>query len=188
MSREQAVHDEAREHVGDRQEEQGARLRIVDEHRQEVVGLQHRQNEVAVREDNALGHARRAGRINDRRLVAELDGVGTLAHLLDRDTLGGTRQYALGTSVEGEDMADALGAHGFDQLCLLCGGRDDDAHVGVLEDVRDLGGGVRLVDRDRDGTTGQCGHVDECPLVGGGRQDRQVLAGLEAHADETACD
>ena len=186
LAREQAVHDEAREHVGDRQEEQGARLRVVDEHRQEVVGLQHRRNEVAVREDDALGHARRAGRINDRRLVAELDGVGALAHLLDRDTLGGTRQDALGTSVEGEDMADALGAHGFDELGLLGVRRGDDAHVGVLEDVRDLGGGVRLVDRHGDGATGQCGHIDERPLVGGGCQDRQVLAGLEAHADETA--
>ena len=85
-------------------------------------------------------------------------------------------------------MADALGAHGLDQLGLLCGGRDDDTYIGVSQNMRDLGRRVRLVDRDRDGTTGQCGHIDKCPLVGCGCQDRQVLAGLEAHADETARD
>ena len=33
LAREQAVHDETREHMGDRQEEQRARLRVVDEER-----------------------------------------------------------------------------------------------------------------------------------------------------------
>ena len=85
-------------------------------------------------------------------------------------------------------MTDALGTHGLDQLGLLGGRRDDDTYISISQNMRDLGRRVRLVDRDRDGTTGQCGHIDKCPLVGGGRQDRQVLAGLEAHADETACD
>ena len=81
-------------------------------------------------------------------------------------------------------MANTFGAHGFDQLGLLRGGCDDDAHVGVGQDVRDLRGRVRLVDRHRDGAAGQRGHVDERPLVGGGGQDRQVVAGLEPDADE----
>ena len=85
-------------------------------------------------------------------------------------------------------MADTLGAHGLDQLGLLRGGRDDDAHVGVGQDVRDLRGRVRLVDRHGDGTAGQRGHVDERPLVGGGGQDRQMVAGLEPDADEATRD
>ena len=141
-----------------------------------------------MRKHDALGHAGRAGGVDDSCLVAKRHGVGALAHLLDRDPLGGAGQDALGAAVEGEDMADALGAHGLDQLGLLGGGRDNDAHVGVGQDVRDLGGGVRLVDRHGDSAAGQRGHIDKCPLVGGGRQDRQVFAGLETHADETARD
>ena len=81
-------------------------------------------------------------------------------------------------------MADTLGAHGFDQLGLLRGGSNDDTHVGVGQDVRDLRSRVRLVDGYGDGAARQRGHVNECPLVGGGGQDRQVLAGLEADTDE----
>ena len=81
-------------------------------------------------------------------------------------------------------MAHTLGAHGFDQLGLLRGGRNNDTHVGVGQDVRDLRGRVRLVDGYGDGAAGQRGHVDERPLVGGGGQDRQVVAGLEPDADE----
>ena len=170
--------------MGDRQEEQGTRLRVVNEEGQEVVRLQHRRDEIAVREHDALGHAGRAGGVDDRRLVAQLDGVGALAHLLNAHALCGTGQDALGAAVQGEDMAHAVGTHGLDQLGLLRGGRDDDAHVGVGQDVRDLRGRVRLVDRHGDGTAGQRGHVDERPLVGGGGQDCQVVAGFEPDADE----
>ena len=139
-------------------------------------------------EHDALGHAGRAGGVDDRRLVAQLDGVGALSDLLDAHALSGARQDALGTTVQGEDMAHTLGAHGFDQLGLLRGGRNNDTHVGVGQDVRDLRGRVRLVDGHGDGAAGQRGHVNECPLVGGGGQDRQMVAGLEPDADEATRD
>ena len=137
-----------------------------------------------MRQHDALGHAGRAGGVDDRCLVAQLDGVGALSHLLDGHALCGAGQDALGPAVQGEDMADTVCAHGLDQLGLLRGGRDDDAHVGIGQDVRDLRRGVRLVDRHRDGAAGQRGDVDERPLVGGGGQDRQVVAGLEPDANE----
>ena len=83
-------------------------------------------------------------------------------------------------------MAYAVGAHGFDQLGLLRRGGYDDTHVGVGQDMRDLRGRVGLVDGHGDGAAGQCGHVDERPLIGGGGQDRQVVADLEPDADEAA--
>ena len=188
LAREQAVHDEARQDVGDRQEKQRARLRVVDEQGQEVVGLQHRRDEVAVREDDALGHTRRARGVDDRRLVAQLHSVGALAYLLDGDALGGPRQDPLGATVQGENMTHTLGAHGLDQLGLLRRRRDDDAHVGVSEDMGDLLRGIRLVDGDRDRAAGQGGHVDEGPLIRGRGQDRQVVARFEADADEATRD
>ena len=141
-----------------------------------------------MREDHPLGYAGRPRRVDDRRLVAERDSVGTLAHLFDAHAPPGTRQDTLGTPIKGEDIADPLRAHGLHQLGLLRGRRDDDAHVCVGQDVRDLLGRVRLVDRHGDRTAGQGSHVDEGPLVGGGSQNREVVTRLEADADEATRD
>ena len=116
------------------------------------------------------------------------DGVGALAHLFDRDPLGGAGQDALCAAIERQDVAHALGAHGLDQLGLLRRRRDDDAHVSVGQDVSDLLRGIRFVDGDRDRTAGQGSHVDEGPLIRGRGQDRQVVARLEADADEATRD
>ena len=48
----------------------------------------------------------------------------------------------------------------------------------------DLLRGIRLVDGHGDRAAGQGGHVDEGPLIRGRGQDRQVVARLEADADE----
>ena len=188
LAGEQAVHDEARQDVCDREEQQGTRLRVVDEEGKEIVGLEHRGNEVAVREDDTLGFARRPRGVDDGGIVAEVNRVGACAHVFDGHRLGGAAQLSLGSAIEGQDVAHAIRAHGFDELGLLRGRRDNDADVGVGEDVGDLRRGVGLVDRNGDRPAGQGGDVNERPLVGGRCEDGEVFARLEANADQAAGD
>ena len=188
LAGEQAVHDETRQDVRDREEQQGTRLRVVDEEGKEVVGLEHRGDEVAVREDDALGFARRPRGVDDGGIIAEVNRVGACAHVLDGHRLGGAAQLSLGSAIEGKDVAHAIRAHGFDELGLLRGRRDNDADVGVGEDVGDLRRGVGLVNRNGDRPAGQGGDVDERPLVGGRCEDGEVFARLEANADQAAGD
>ena len=54
---------------------------------------------------------------------------------------------------------------------MLGGGREDAGHVGVGEDVLDLGCGVGLIDRHSDRADRKEGEIEEEPFVRGWGQD-----------------
>ena len=180
------MHDEASEHVGDRQEEQQAGLGGVDDLTEDLAGALRGGHEVCVRQGHALRVSGRAGGVDDGGDVRGGDGRAALIDVLDGDAGGGAGDHALGTAVEGVDRQGVLGSHGVHELGLLGGGREDAGHVRVGEDVLDLGGGVGLVDRDGDCADREQCEVQEEPLVRGRGQDRDRVAGLHAEADEAA--
>ncbi|SPT56488.1 Uncharacterised protein [Schaalia odontolytica] len=69
---------------------------------------------------------------------------------------------------------------------LLGRGGEDPGNVGIGEDVPDLDGGVRFVDRDGDRADRQESEVQEKPFVRGRGEDRDRVCRLDAKADEAA--
>ena len=186
LARQDHVHDEASEHVGDGQEEEQAGLGGVDHVTEDLAGTLRGGHEVRVRQGHALGVSGRSGGVDDGRDIRRGDGRAALLDVFDGDTGSGARDHALGAAIEGVDRHGVFGGHGVHELGLLGGGREDAGHVRVGEDVLDLGGGVGLVDRDGDCADGQEREVEEEPLVRGRGEDRDRVAGLNAEADEAA--
>lgn len=186
LARQDHVHDETSEHVGDGQEEEQACLRGINDVAEDLAGAFRCGDEVRVREGHALGVSGRSGGVDDGGDVRGGDGCAALLDVLDGDAGGGAGYHALGSAVEGVDRHGVFGSHGVHELGLLGGGREDTGDVRVGEDVLDLGGGVGLVDRDGDRADGQEREVQEEPLVRGRCQDRDGVAGLHAKADEAA--
>ena len=186
LARQDHVHDEAREHVGDGQEEEQAGLGGVDDVTEDLAGTLRGGHEVRVREGHTLRVSGRAGGVDDGGDVRGGDGRAALLDVLDGDAGGRAGDHALGAAVEGIDRYGVFGGHGVHELGLLGGGREDAGHVRVGEDVLDLGRRVGLVDRDGDRADGQECEVEQEPLVRGRGQDRDRVAGLHAQTDKAA--
>ncbi|SIA61610.1 Uncharacterised protein [Mycobacteroides abscessus subsp. abscessus] len=180
------MHDEAREHVGDGQEEEQAGLGGVDDVAEHLASTLRGSHEVRVREGHALGVSGGSGGVDDGGDVRGRDGRASLLDVLNGDAGGGACDHALGAAIEGVDRHGVFGSHGVHELGLLGGGREDAGYARVGEDVLDLGGGVGLVDRDGDRADGQEREVEEEPLVRGRGQDCDSVSRLHAEADEAA--
>ena len=106
--------------------------------------------------------------------------------VLDGDAGGGAGDQALGSAVEGIHRHGVFGGDGMHEFGLLGRGGEDPGNVGIGEDVPDLDGGVRFVDRDGDRADRQESEVQEKPFVRGRGEDRDRVCRLDAKADEAA--
>ena len=165
------VHDKAGEHVRDGQEEQEPGLGRVDDIAEHLARTFTGRNEVRVGESHALGVPGRAGRVDNGRDVGGGHGGTALLDVLDGHVGCGARDLTNGSLIEGVDGEGERGADRAHELGLLGGGREDAGHVGVGEDVLDLGRGVGLIDRHGDRADREEGEIEEEPFVRGRGQD-----------------
>ena len=182
---------EAREHVGERQEEEQARVLACRDLRHPRVGVQAQVREVLVAQDRALGCARRARRVDDGCDVVLREGVGAGEDALARGGRAVGDEGLDGLGVQGEDVrvvpVFSLGcrAHDLRHGHGLC---DDEGDVRVDEDVGDLVDRAGLVDGHGHEAGRPAREVEERPLVAGAAHDRDPVAGLEAPRDEAGGD
>jgi hypothetical protein len=131
--------------------------------------------EIAVGQYDALGLARRAGRVDERSLVFGPDGVGqgfekpglpgverlSSLHDLAKSESAGRRRLA-----ERDEVPDLTerGLDGLDLLPVLVIGDDDGPGVRVQDDVLDLFGHEGAVDRHRDRAQAEVRHIAHDPL------------------------
>ncbi|SIA68922.1 Uncharacterised protein [Mycobacteroides abscessus subsp. abscessus] len=182
---------EAREHVGERQEEEQARVLARRDLRHPRVGVQAQVCEVFVAEDRALGRARRARRVDDGCDVVLREGVGAGEDALARGGRALRDEGVDGLRIQGEHLGVVPvfsvggGAH---DLGHRHGLGDDEVDVRVDEDVGDLVDGAGFVDRHGDEAGRPAGEVEERPLVAGAAHDRDPVARFEASGDEAGGD
>ena len=134
------VHDEAGEHVGDREEEEQACLGGVDHLAKDLARTLRGGHEIRVREGDALGVTGRPRGVDDGCDIRRRDGGAALLDVLDGDAGGGAGDHALCAAIEGIDGNGVSGGDRVHELGLLRRGREDAGHVCVGEDVLDLGG------------------------------------------------
>ena len=182
---------EAREHVGQGQEEEQARVLTRGDLRHPRVRVQAQVREVLVAQDRALGRARRARRVDDGGDVVLGEGFRA-----GEDTL------AWGGRAVGDEGVDGLGVQGEDVrvvpvFSLGCrahdfghghGLGDDEGDVRVDEDVGDLVDRAGLVDGHGHEAGRPAREVEERPLVAGVAHDRDPVARFEAARDEAGGD
>ena len=176
-----------REHVGEGQEEEQARVLARRDLRHPRVGVEAQVREVLVAQDRALGSARRARRVDDGGDVVLREGVGAGEDALARGGRALRDEGFDGLGIQGEDVGVVAvfsfggGAHDF---CHGHGLGDDEVDVRVDEDVGDLVDGAGLVDGYGDEAGRPAREVEERPLVAGAAHDRDAVAGFEAPRDE----
>ena len=183
--------DDAGEHVRQRQEQQrraasspaNSSSSSVDRHAQ----LGH---EVAVGEHAALGPARRARGVDDG---GQVEGRGRRTPRLEvgvGDVGAEPGQHAHGVVVDRPDVAQLLevGAHLGDPGQVGRSLGHDGAGARVAQDVPDLLGRRRLVDRHRHGAGEPDGVVEQRPLVPGPGDQRHPVARLDAGGDQSLGD
>ena len=178
--------DVAREDVGERHEQQRARVRLRADLTEAEGAVERERHEVAVREHDPLRAARRARRVDDRRDVvgAELPAATLDLGVRDVRAVGDQRRDA--PLVDHDDLAKVA------QLAtsVLDDGRvsrrldDRESNVGVREDPAHLVGRRGLVDRHADGACGPDREVGDGPLVARVRHDRHVVAGSDPVRDQ----
>ena len=145
-------------------------------------------DEVVVGQDDALGQTRGARGVDDGGLIRGLDSPG---QALEEARLGGVhgsafgqdlgqREHALGRRLgfQGDEMLDLdqLGPDGLQLPPLIGAGDDHDAGVGVIDEIFDLVGDERRVDRDGDAAqaeVGEVGHDPFGPVLG---EDDELVA------------
>ena len=182
---------EAREHVGERQEEKQARVLPRRDLRHPRVGVQAQVREVFVAEDRALGRARGARRVDDGCDVVLREGVGAGEDALARGGRSVRDEGLDGLGVQGEHVrvgaVFALGGRAHD-FCHGHGFGDDEVDVCVDEDVGDLVDGAGLVDGHGHEAGRPAREVEERPLVAGAAHDCDAVSGFEASCDEAGGD
>ena len=178
---------EAREHVGERQEQEQARVLARRDFRHPCVGVEAQVREVLVAQDRALGRARRAGRVDDGGDVVLREGFGAGEDALARGGCSFCDEGFDGLGIQGEHVrvvpVFSVGRRAHD-LRHGDGFGDDEVDVRVDEDVGDLVDGAGLVDGDGDEAGRPAREVEERPLVAGAAHDRDPVARLEAPRDE----
>jgi hypothetical protein len=143
------VRDEEAVHVEERQR--------VQQHvvRREAPGLDEREpvrREVAVREHRALRAARRAGRVDDHGEVVAAR-IGNRVH--GRFRRSGVRERAVAGGIERQDRADLRLARARIERRAAFRPAHEHGRLGVTEEVRDLGGLIRGVERQVDEAAAQ---------------------------------
>ena len=178
---------EAREHVGEGQEQKQARVLARRDFRHPRVGVQTQVREVLMGQDRALGRARRARRVHDGCDVVCREGVGAGEDALARSGRTLRDEGFDGLGIQGEDVrvvpVFAFGGCAHD-LRHGDGLGDDEVDVRVDEDVGDLVDGAGFVDGHGDEAGRPAREVEERPLVAGAAHDRDPVAGFEAPRDE----
>ena len=132
-------------------------------------------DEIAVGQHDALGHAGRPGGVDERGHVArpdrqgarfEKDGTGPSAMARPFSRTAASGSAPAGAASEEDDPIPDLGQGGPDGLDLRPegGGRaQDDRGVGVVDDVADLLGDERRIDRDGDRAQAEVGEIGDDP-------------------------
>ena len=178
---------EAREHVGEGQEEEQARVLARRDFWHPRVGVEAQVREVLVAQDRALGRARRARRVDDGGDVVLREGFGAGEDALARGGRALRDEGLDGLRIQGEDVGvvpvfsfggcahDLRHGHGLG---------DDEVDVRVDEDVGDLVDGAGLVDGHGHEAGRPAREIEERPLVAGAAHDRDPVAGFEAARDE----
>ena len=178
---------EAREHVGQRQEQEQARVLARRDLRHPRVGVEAQVREVLVGQDRALGRARRARRVDDGGDVVLREGIGAGEDALARGGRALRDEGLDGLRIQGEHVGVipvfSFGGGAHDLRHGHCLG-DDEVDIRVDEDVGDLVDGAGLVDGHGDQAGRPAREVEERPLVAGAAHDRDAVAGLEAARDE----
>ena len=175
-----------REDVRERNEEQGAGVRI-DDLGDRGLSVASEFHEVRVGDDAAFGLSGSSGGVDQRRDVGTLGEVATPLDLLILDVFARRDELLQVANIELPDVG-----HGRDISVDLVepreviGGLGDDGdRAGVSEIPEDLAGCGRLVDRDHHSTAEPEGEVDERPLVGRLAHQSDPVSGLDARGDET---
>ena len=182
---------EAREHVGQRQEQEQARVLARRDLRHPRVGVEAQVREVLVAQDRALGRARRARRVDDGGDVVLREGFGAGEDALARGGRALRDEGLDGLGIQGEDVgvvpafAFGGGAHDFRHGHGL---GDDEVDICVDEDVGDLVDRAGFVDGHGNEAGRPAREVEERPLVAGAAHDCDAVAGLEAPGDEAGCE
>ena len=178
---------ETREHVGEGQEEEQARVLARRDLRHPRVGVEAQVREVLVAQDRALGRACCARRVDDGRDVVLREGLRAGEDALARGGRAVRDEGFDGLGIQGEDVrivaVFALGGCAHD-LRHGHGLGDDEVDVRVDEDVGNLVDGAGLVDGHGDEAGRPAREVEERPLVAGAAHDRDAVAGFEAARDE----
>ena len=182
---------EAREHVGERQEEEQARVLTRRDLRHPHVGVDAQVREVLVGEYRALGGARRARRVDDGCDVVLGEGLRAGEDAITRGGCTVGDEGVNGLGVQGEHVrvvpVFSFGSRAND-LRHGHGLSDDQVDVRVDQDVGNLVDGAGLVDGDGHQGGRPAGEVEERPLVAGAAHDCDPVARLEALRDEAGGD
>ena len=180
--------DDAREDVGERQEQQGRGVVGVEELGQLVDGDAELEHEVAVGEHAALGLAGRAAGVDQRGDVLRGCRRTTLLEHVVGDVGAEAAEHVDRVVLERPhvlQLGEVAGLAGLaDPGEVVRALRHDRAGARVLEDPADLLGGGRLVDRHGDGAGEPDGVVEERPLVAGLGEERDAVADLDARGDQ----
>ena len=178
--------DEAREDVGEGQEQQGRGVLGQHDVAELLDGVLGEVDEVAVRQLAALGAAGGARRVDDRRDGSPVEARAPRVELGVGDVTALLAQRVEAAPLDLDDVAQAgqVGPHLVDDGPVRGRLDDRDVGVGVGEDPLHLLGRGRLVDRHDDGTRAPGGEVDERPLVARARHQGDPVAGCDPGGDQ----
>ncbi len=178
--------DEAREDVGQREEEQCRRV-VGQYHLAQLLdGVLGEVEEVAVGQLAPLGPPRRARGVDDRCHRPPVEAGAACGQVGVRDLPALLAQGVEAAAVDGDDIAERwqLAPDLVDGGTVSIGLDDDDLRVGVRQDPLHLLGGRGLVDRHDDGARTPGSEVDECPLVARARHECQPVPGRQTRGHE----
>ena len=183
------VLDHARKAVGERQEQQQARL-AGDRPGQTVLGRARDAREVAVGELGAFRCAGRTGGVDDRRQVVGVHGADPLVELLVGDHDAEPLKGVDGMRVEHEDAFKRVAGveHGVEpvEAFLIVCDRQFDRRI--IEDALRLRRGIGVVDRHGHRANGRQREVEQAPFDACRREDADRVSLADAELDEALGD